>query len=175
VSTAGGADRPAFDPRHDARYQRGYQPGDATTPAPLPAPPRTPRSAAPATPAPAVPPAAADAEDPDGFDALVFDADAFQDEPELSRRNPFIALLWLVVVVFIGGAVTLQLQSATLAYSNTFYDGNGPVPFSMLLQQVSYSVASPMLISGLITLAGLLFWHAWVWRARTRADANAAG
>ena len=181
MTDPGGTDRPAFDPRHDARFQRGYRPGDDDGAAPV----RRSRGAAPpaavapptaVAPAPFVPRAEADpvpggidpqpTDDLDDFDTLVFDADGFEDELEPSRWNPFIALLWLVVVVFVGGAVALQVQAATLSYSNIFYDGNGPVPIEMLIQQLSYSIASPVLIAGLVTLAGLLFWHAWTWRAR---------
>ncbi|MGY4859109.1 hypothetical protein [Cryobacterium sp. AP23] len=161
----GGTDRPVFDPRHDPRFQRGYQAGDA---APVARQPRHDPLSLPVG-APTVAPASAAAEPEDSADIPDldgFDPELFQDELEPSRWNPFIALLWLVVVVFIGGAVVLQVQAATLSNSNSFYDGNGPVPIEMLIQQLSYSVASPMLIAGLVTLAGLLFWHAWAWRAR---------
>jgi len=165
MTGSGGTDRPAFDPRHDARFQRGYRPGEA---APVV---RQPLADVPSLPAasPAIEPVAAAAELEDSADLDPFDAELFQDELEPVSRNPFIALLWLVVVVFIGGAVVLQLQSASGMYSNNFYDGNGPVPIEMLLQQLSYSLSAPMLISGFVTLAGLLFWHAWTWRARRAA------
>ena len=173
MSTAGGADRPAFDPRHDARFQRGYQPGDAAQanpratgagpgPAAAPLPTRAPAGTA----------GTADA--PGDFDALVFDADTFQDEPEPARRNPFITLLWVIGVLFIVGALTLQWQSATYSFASYSYSGNGPVPLGMLIQQVTYLVAPSMLTAGLVTVTGLLFWHAFAWRARSRTGANAA-
>lgn len=175
MSAAGGADRPTFDPRHEARFQRGYQPGDPGQAAPSPAD-ADPRPAA--APLPARAPAdntgTADAADATGgFDALVFDADTFQDESEPARRNPFITVLWVIGVLFIVGALTLQWQSATNSFANYSYSGTGPVPLSMLIQQMTYLVVPSMLTVGLITVTGLLFWHAVVWRARNRADAGA--
>ena len=46
MSTPGGTDRPAFDPRHDAIYQRGYQAGDSQTAQPGAAPAGTSRAGA---------------------------------------------------------------------------------------------------------------------------------
>lgn len=181
MTGAGETDRPAFDPRHDARFQRGYQPGDgdSAVPArrsravdpPAAAPSRT------ALPAPGSPREGGGAgvrAEPlesaqvDDLDTLAaFDSDGFQDELEPSRWNPFIALLWVVGVVSVVGSVVLLYQSATFSYTAS-YGGNGPIPFGLLLQQISFSLSAPLLISGLLILAGLLFWHAWAWRARRR-------
>ncbi|TFC05157.1 hypothetical protein E3O42_03895 [Cryobacterium adonitolivorans] len=156
-----GADRPAFDPRHDARFQRGYQPGDA---------PRPPERRELIGPPPANPDTAA-AGPGDDLDTLAFDGDTFHDELERSSWNPFITLLWAGGVLFVVVAVTLQWQGATYSFTNFSYAGSGPVPFGMLVQQLSYTIAPPMQIAGLLTLSGLLFWHAWAWRARRRRSA----
>ncbi|WP_104162973.1 hypothetical protein [Cryobacterium sp. N22] len=169
MTEPGGTGRPAFDPRHDARFQRGYQPGDASRP---PArPPARPGliGKPPANPAAT---AAAGADDAlDDLDTLAFDGDTFQDELEGPRWNPFIVLLWVLGVVFTVAAVTLQAQAATYSFAGYSYNGNGPLPFGMLIQQLSYSIAPSVLTVGVATLSGLLFWHAWVWRNRRRRSA----
>jgi hypothetical protein len=38
----------------------------------------------------------------------------------------------------------------------------------MVAQQLSYSISPSILTTGLIVIAGLLFWHAAAWRARRR-------
>ena len=179
---------PTFDPRHDARFQRGYQHGDAPRPparAPLiGAPPAPARPAEPSWPDlldgvrpggdPGGDPTDSDLSDTDPLDTDPFDADAFQDEFASPKKNPFIVSLWTASILFVVAALTLQWQAATNAFANYSYSGNGPVPFGMLLQQLSYSITPPILIASLVTMAGLLFWHAWTWQARrgtiTRPD-----
>ena len=178
-----GGDPPAFDPRHDARFQRGYQPGDAPRdPARAPrigAPPAAARPAEPTWPdlVGGVHPAGdhvGDAADSDPLDTEPFDADAFQDEFASPKKNPFIVSLWTASILFVVAALTLQWHAATNAFANYSYSGSGPVPFGMLMQQLSYSITPPVLIASLVTMAGLLFWHAWAWQARrgtiTRPD-----
>ena len=172
-NSAGKAGRPEFDPRHDARFQRGYQPGDAARPAARPAvrpgligaPPADPvaRAAAPFE------DLVAGADDaPDDFDTLAFDGDPFHDELESPRWNPFIVLLWVLGVVLPAGGMLLQWQAVGGMFGNTSYSGNGEPPVSIVLQQFSYLVAPPLISGGIVILGGLLFWHAWVWRARRR-------
>lgn len=167
----GGTERPTFDPRHDPRFQRGYRPGDAL-------PDRhSPAAAVPdALPAPAGPTIDQAPVDPDGlhdFDSLVFEADDVADEPEPSGWNPFIAVLWLISVVLVAGSLALQLQAVSSMFSNTGYSGSGEVPLDLQLQQLSYVASPSMLAAGLITLTGLLFWHAFAWRARRQGAADA--
>jgi len=159
--TGPGGDRPVFDPRHDARFQRGYQPGEAPGVPERPGLIRTP----PVSPAAA----AAGSDDSLDFDTLAFDGDDFQDEPESSRWNPFIVVLWTASILFIAAAVTLQWQAATNSFGNYSYTGSGPLPFGMIIQQLSYSIAPSVLIAGFATVSGLLFWHAAAWRARRRS------
>jgi hypothetical protein len=186
VSVPGGTERPAFDPRHDARFQRGYRPGDGSDDTDGEATPvRRVRASRPATAAapraregvtvvphaaadPAPEPPGADVDDPDDLDELSFDANAFLDEPEPSRWNPFIALLWVLGPAFVLPAIAVQYLSATFSYSSISYNGSGPMPFGMLIQQLGYAVAPSLLTAGLVIIAGLLFWHAAAWRARRR-------
>ncbi|QYF73497.1 hypothetical protein [Cryobacterium sp. PAMC25264] len=182
MSTPGGTDRPAFDPRHDAIYQRGYQAGDSQAAQPAAAPVGTSRGGAvrgnaarigpppagPSSPTAAVFAGTGTADEIGDLDPLGFDSDVFHDELERPRWNPFIALLWVLALVLVGGATALQLSSATFGFANYSYSGTGPMPFGMLVQQVAYSVAPSALTAGLIILAGLLFWHAAAWRARRR-------
>lgn len=181
--TSGGStdgDRPVFDPRHDAIYQRGYRPGDGR-PAPeaVPekrrtaarrpvVPPTTPH--APAAQVAATPPAQVES-DPfpaapaHEVDALLADLLTVEQEPSRGR-NPFIGALWIVAVFLVAAALTLQWQ-AVLGYAAPYsYSGSGPLPMGMIIQQLSYAVTPSVLTAGLLTIAGLLFWHATNWRAR---------
>jgi hypothetical protein len=40
------------------------------------------------------------------------------------------------------------------------------MPLDMVIQQLSYTISPMVLFAGLITMTGLLFWHAFAWRAR---------
>ncbi|ASD20828.1 hypothetical protein B7495_00805 [Cryobacterium sp. LW097] len=176
MTEPGGPERPAFDPRHDARFQRGYQPGDPPRPAARPGL----IGASPAKPAAAAGGAAAPFEDLvvgtddafDDLDALAFDGDTFQDELEPSRWNPYIALLWVVALALPAGGMVLQWQAVSGMFGNNSYTGNGEPPVAFVLQQFSYLVAPPLISSGIVILGGLLFWHAWGWRARRRRSAQ---
>ncbi|ANP71164.1 hypothetical protein [Cryobacterium arcticum] len=177
MSTPGGTDRPAFDPRHDAIYQRGYQAGDSPAAQPGAAPAGTSRAAAarigPPPTGPSSPTAAAfagtvAADEIGDLDPLGFDSDGFHDELERPRWNPFIALLWVLGVALAGGGAALLWQTVGNMFRNNSYSGNGEPPVSFILQQFSYLVAPPLISAGLIILAGLLFWHAAAWRARRR-------
>ena len=151
----GESGRPAIDPRHDAIYQRGYQPGETSRP-----PVHRPLIGAP----PAAPGVAAEINE-----VPAFDTDVFQDELPRSAWNPFIAILWVVAVLFIGASTTLQWQAVTASYAGFSYSGTGPLPLDMVIQQLSYQISPSLQISGLLTVAGLLFWHAASWRARRLA------
>ena len=144
VGSADG-DRPAFDPRHDAIYQRGYRPGD-----------NRPSNQAPADSYPAEP--------ADEADALL--AEVLTVEPEPSSRNPFIGVLWVLGVFFFAAGVLLQYIAVGRINANYSFSGNGPLPLELVIQQMSYSVSPPLMIAGLLIVAGLLFWHATTWRAR---------
>jgi hypothetical protein len=40
------------------------------------------------------------------------------------------------------------------------------MPLDMVIQQLSYTISPMVLLAGLITMTGLLLWHAFAWRAR---------
>ena len=155
MSSAGEDGRPAIDPRHDAIYQRGYQPGESSR-----APVRRALIGAP----PTAPGLAAEIDE-----VPAFDVDVFQDELPRSGWNPFIAVLWAVAVLFIGAVTVLQWHAATASYDGYSYSGTGPMPLGMFIQQLSYQISPSVLTSGLLIVAGLLFWHAAAWRARRLA------
>jgi hypothetical protein len=177
VSTPGGTDRPAFDPRHDAIYQRGYQAGDSQTAQPGAAPAGTSRAGASRIGDPPAGPGSSGAaafggtgaaDEIGDLDPMGLDTDVFPDELERVRWNPFIALLWVLGVVLPAGGMTLQWYAVNNMFGTSSYDGTGDAPMSVVLQQFSYLVAPSLISAGLITLAGLLFWHAAAWRARRR-------
>ena len=145
-----------FDPQHDARFQRGYDP--AVVPA--------------ADPAAALGVAATlPAEVPDS-DAADFVRGTVGDEDVESmlsapRRNPFVIALWVLGPLLIIGGFALVVQSAS---NNNYAYNGGEMPWGMILQQVGWLLAPAMLSTGLATMVGLLFWHAFAWhRARTAA------
>lgn len=156
MTAQGGTDRPAFDPRHDARFQRGYRPGDA-----LPAADHADHGAV------GVP--ADGSEDPD---ALAFNTDIFPDEPDRPRWNPFIVLLWLIGIALPVGGLALQWQSVNGMFGNNTYSGNGEPPFAFVLQQLGYLNTPSLISTGILIMAGLLLWHASVWRAGRRGSAG---
>jgi len=160
-SDVAGATPPEFDPRHDAIFQRGYRPGH---PAGSSRAPERPELVG----APPTSPAAA----PVDFDEMLggvpgpaADGDDISEEPEDPAGNPFIALLWVLAVVLPAGGMVLQWQAVSGMFRNNGYSGNEP-PVSLVLQQFSYLVAPPLISAGIVILGGLLFWHAWAWRAR---------
>ncbi|MBX0301688.1 hypothetical protein K2F54_17095 [Cryobacterium sp. 1639] len=166
MSGPGGTEGPTFDPRHDPRFQRGYRPGDALPDRGTPAASATPTT--PAAPVADQPVTNTDVDATDDFDTLLFDGDTFADEPESSRWNPFITLLWVLGVVLPTGGITLQWQAVNNMFGSSSYDGTGDAPMSVVMQQFSYLVAPSLITAGLFILAGLLFWHAAAWRARRR-------
>lgn len=162
MSGPGESERTPIDPRHDAIYQRGYQPGQSA--------PATARRSLTVPPAAVAPvdtgrPAGEVSDGIRDFDSLVMDSEGFQDELPRSGFNPFIVILWVIAVLFIGASGTLQWRALTGSYSFS-YSGTGPMPIDMVIQQLSYTISPSILTIGLITIAGLLFWHAHTWRAR---------
>jgi len=180
---------PAFDPRHDARFQRGYRPGDERrAPEPDAAPNATPTT--PALPAGAGVAAAESQSElladirgqlaalretaPYGtpaptaaselLEALPTDPGA---GPGLARRNPFIIGLWLLGPLLAVGGAWLQMQAMSPTRSYTGLDA-AREQFDMVFRQVLWSLTPSMMAAGLTTILGLLFWHAWQWRAARR-------
>lgn len=150
---------PAFDPQHDARFQRGYDPGTAAAPG-GDADPRA-VAAASVVDAPGEGPA-----------DFVRDGDGAADLPSTPGRNPFVIALWVLGPLLLIGGLGLVLQSAS---SNSYGYSGGDIPWSMVLQQLGWALAPSMLSTGLATIMGLLFWHAFSWhRARSAAAVLAA-
>jgi len=74
------------------------------------------------------------------------------------KLNPFIGVLWLVVAVLVVGG-TAFLLNAPLSVSMTD---------RVTLAYVLFSFATPAIFVGILTLVGLLFWHAGQWQRRRR-------
>jgi hypothetical protein len=164
-----------FDPRHDAIYQRGYQPGDE---------PRTDAAASVAHAAtdsaaqPAAQPSRQGAPQPsprDDAPAAVAAAPLGEGHgPVITEhpRNPFIRALWIVGIAMIVASLFLQWQANSRSGFN--YSTEGGMPIEMLVQQMVWSVASPILLVGIMTIVALLFWHGFHWRARDAGPSKPA-
>ncbi|TFD46369.1 hypothetical protein E3T55_17330 [Cryobacterium frigoriphilum] len=167
-----------FDPQHDARFQRGFDPSAARAEEPgaalglgpsadLPADaPYGSRATARAAAAPQERPTAGDfVRGTDGLD------EAPNDEPLAPRRNPFVIALWVLGPLLLVGGFALIVQAA----QNNGYSYNGSeIPWAIVLQQITWSLAPTMMAAGLSTIMGLLFWHAFAWhRARTGSTGSA--
>jgi len=179
--------QPVFDPRHDAIYQRGYRPGMPST--------RTGRVPVPAdVPVPDLDSAGRDgvgavesAGEPSATDMLrqslrdlraeagltgvplaelpltELTGDALLPAPGRSV-NPFIIALWALGPVLIVAGLWLQVQVAERSFAMNFTTEDG-VPLELVLMQAMSAVIPGMMSAGILTMVGLLFWHAWRWRA----------
>ncbi|GAA4137129.1 hypothetical protein [Leifsonia shinshuensis] len=179
-----------IDPRYDPQFQRGYrpQPGERARtrlrPAPAPAPSlperahddedRAPAEAAAlsiapvamprAVSAPAQPPAAEAALEREAVRAAP--APGILDRLELSpRRNPLMLALWLIAGGFVVLGIVLYSVSVSLSYT-----GSTPSTDvgSLVISQLGWMLAGPLITVGLLTLVGLLFLTALAGRGRRR-------
>ena len=188
-----------FDPRYDPQFQRGYRPqpgerartrlradpasavatGDeretderstvepvALTIAPAPVPRSAPAMLG-------VQPPAAGGADPDREAARAYAAPApaptasILDRLDLSpRRNPLMLALWLVAGGFVVLGIVLYSVSVSLSYT-----GSTPSTDvgSLVISQLGWMLAGPLITVGLITLVGLLFLTALAGRGPKRA------
>jgi hypothetical protein len=165
-----------FDPRFDPAFQRGYRPkvGDAMRverrPAPQPKQPDEPRQAE-APPAPPVPPARVtqvvpreptiapgteQASTGQGGAGEWGDDDATGDTrvPAAPSRNPYILTLWIVGIGFVVLGLALYVVSTMSGLSPS---SSGDDPFQILLHQLGWVFATPLVTVGLATIIGLLF------------------
>ncbi|MFC5929976.1 hypothetical protein D6T64_01790 [Cryobacterium melibiosiphilum] len=179
---------PGFDPQHDARFQRGYDPKSAPAAGPLGlgvdvgVPTDAPYGSRAEARAAARPPR--EAADPwaeagaSGAEASTLGAgsedfvrgtvgDEQFETPRSPRGNPFVIALWVLgPLLLVGGFALIVQSSSNNGYS---YSGN-EIPWAMVLQQITWTVAPSMMSAGLATIMGLLFWHAFAWhRARSAA------
>lgn len=147
-----------FDPQHNARFQRGYDPGAAQADDPA------------AALGFAATPAEVAVSDTADFVRGTAGDDDVESTPPDPRRNPFVIALWVLGPLLVIGGFALVVQSAS---NNTYAYNGGEMPWGMILQQVGWSLAPAMLSTGLATMVGLLFWHAFAWhRARAAAPAQ---
>jgi hypothetical protein len=188
-----------FDPQHDARFQRGYDPSAASldgptgplglgagvgTPTDSPSGSRAAARAADAT-AAATSGRESDREADLRADAATsvgdsptegavdfargtIGSDEFRDAAHAPRRNPFVIALWILSPLLLIGGLALVVQAAS---NSGFSYSDGEVPWALVLQQMVWSLAPAMLSTGLATIAGLLFWHAFAWHRARSAEA----
>jgi len=172
--------QPVFDPRHDAVFQRGYRPGVSPAQRERVSPPTPPPSPT------GVGEAAPDAADilQERLRQLQMEADVagapltevpltqLKDEESFLVRalwvNPFIISLWVLGPGLVAAGVWVQAKAVRQSFN-----GDGTTsgePINVVFQQIVWTTAPAVISAGLITMVGLLFWHAWRWRAaRTHA------
>ena len=157
---------PRFDPKHDARYQRGYEPGDS---ADADSSAMTELFA----PTSSTQPAASVGTDGRNSGAIPVPADGGGDDDEpldhFEPRNPFIIALWIMGPALIIGGIILQARTITSTYFSSGFAGSSSaeMPMEMVMQQLIYTVAPAMISTGLVTIVGLLFFHALRWRLQS--------
>lgn len=87
-----------------------------------------------------------------------------------SRTNPFLALLWVLGFGLIAGGVGLAWRAMMNQFSsNNNYNGEGEMPFEMVLQQLSWTFAAPMISTGFLVIVGLIFERAIRWQRERHA------
>ncbi|KFF59276.1 hypothetical protein JF66_12515 [Cryobacterium sp. MLB-32] len=183
---------PVFDPRHDAVFQRGYEAG--TTPRTGTASPdaaspvaQTPAAASASSTAPVAPTAAdtlrqslaalndaerpapplAELTDTQLHETTVHDAAGITPKKR-SLPNPFIIGLWVLGPALIWGGGWLAVRAtSTFSSGGTNYNSD-EVPWDVLYAQFFYTISPTLVTAGITTILGLLFWHAWTWRAARR-------
>ena len=150
----------SIDPRFDPAFQRGFEGAVTTTrrrptigtPPVLPAQEAIPRIAAPPVVEPVVStPAAPVAEALEAAEV---------DEP-VRGANPFIIGLWVIAVVLVGGGVYLMQWARTTFVSDSLSTN---IDF-VVVQAVTYG-APMVVVLGLATAIGLLFFYAIAWKKR---------
>lgn len=71
--------------------------------------------------------------------------------------NPFIAVLWLLAAVLVGGGISV-LSTVTF--------NPGPMGGPPAITYLVMTFAPHALLVGLVDVLCLLFWHAWQWQRR---------
>ncbi|SER20327.1 hypothetical protein [Arthrobacter sp. OV608] len=75
----------------------------------------------------------------------------------LAAVNPFIAVLWVLAIALLGGGIL-----AFLTANFTIGPSSGAMPLSFVI----FTFAPHAVLSGIIAIIGLLFWHAHQWQRR---------
>lgn len=76
----------------------------------------------------------------------------------MTRRNPWLGLLWAAAIVLVVGAYGTGLWQATFYFPPP--GQSAPDPVFIFLQQVGDALRFPALTVGFATIGGLLFLHA---------------
>lgn len=135
------SESPSIDPRYRPEFQRGYR--GAAGPMPL-----TPTSHADAPIRVGLPPA----------DVPAADAPPIAGEPVRLRRNPYIALIVITGIVFIGLGIWLTVRYTLIGMSS---DGLMPDSVSFrFAQALTLTFAGPLVTIGFLALVGVGFFLA---------------
>lgn len=153
-------DEQRFDPRFNPAFQRGFDASAERTRRANVTPSLTPedivfgRSTGPDL-APPPPPAEDEAVDPAAATVGV-------PSPGTSRvrQNPFVWVLWGLSVALVLGGIGLFVGPGRKLFSGT----DNPDQATVALLQSLFVICPAMIIVGLGTMSGLLFWHAAAWR-----------
>jgi hypothetical protein len=173
---------PAIDPRYDPAFQRGFAGSahariravDSPREQPRPEPRAQPRQSVqrPAAEEPGdpfvVPPARPPVADPlDAVDAAPGDSPARPSGLKL-RGNPWVAGLWVVGVLLVTAGFLGTWRSQSIYVGATPVDDMSEIVTMEVLDLLS----PPLLLVGLLVLAGVLFLHAIAWRSRRGDEDN---
>jgi hypothetical protein len=75
----------------------------------------------------------------------------------LPAVNPFIAALWLLAIVLIGGGTLIFINANSMV---------GPTTSGMPASFLMFTFAPYAIVAGLAAAICLLFWHAFQWQRR---------
>ena len=75
----------------------------------------------------------------------------------------------MIGVALIVGRAVAGLASDDESESELSYNGTGEMPFEMILQQLTWTLAPAMISTGFLVLVGLLFERAIRWQRERRA------
>ncbi|MDQ4138512.1 MAG: hypothetical protein M3116_06670 [Actinomycetota bacterium] len=176
-------DDPPIDPRYDPVYQRGFA---GAAPARIravetPKQERPQPQQRPEAHRAAVRPSSEERIDPFVVPPAESAQDEFLPDPSVPQRreeppaspgvilrgNPWIATLWVVGVLLVTGGFYGAVRSQLI------YVGATPIDDGMneiVTMEVLDLLSPPLILAGLLVIAGVLFLHAIAWRARRRVD-----
>ncbi len=175
---------PAIDPRYDPVYQRGFagsahtriravEPPRQERPGPRPEPSRSLRPSVDERSEPFVVPPARSA---GAEDAVVGEPESPVPEEAAGspgwlvlRGNPWVATLWVVGVLLITAGFFGTWRSQSIYVGATPVDDMNEIVTMEVLDLLS----PPLMLVGLLVIAGVLFLHAVAWRARPVEDEDA--
>ena len=145
------SESPSIDPRYRPEFQRGYR--GVAGPMPLT---QTSRAGAPIR--VGLPPVGVPVPDVPGADVPVADVLPVEGEPVRRRRNPYIVLIIITGIIFIGLGTWLTVRYTLIGMSS-----EGLMPDSVsfrFAQALTFTFAAPLVTIGFLALVGVGFFLA---------------